>query len=84
MDRHNCDMRRRYETHPIVLRSQGIRRFKLKYVDLQKRKAQFFLTLDVFLNSNHTFRFSCLDEAKHEKSSLLLSGQQGDTLEIKR
>ena len=42
MDKHNCDMRRRYETHPIDLRSRGIRRFKLKYVDLQKRKHQIF------------------------------------------
>lgn len=42
MDRHNCDMRRRYKTHPIVLRSRGIRQFKLKYVDLQKRKHQIF------------------------------------------
>ena len=42
MDKHNCDMRRRYETHPIVLRSRGIRRFKLKYVYLQKRKHQIF------------------------------------------
>ena len=41
-DKHNCDMRRRYETHSIVLRSRGIRRFKLKYVDLQKRKRQIF------------------------------------------